>query len=77
MSTKQQGNCGTGGRQPDNQTLIREFMHYEFLTNKKEYSDAYQLAMKAADMYNLWQTGGGGEEEVPEWLVTAAEDLML
>jgi hypothetical protein len=69
----------------DSQEVI-DYMVTEMNRNKSLYSDACELADKAADMFDLWEEREMGivdsdevmhYTEYPEWVYEAAEDIFF
>lgn len=52
----------------DSKQEVIDFMVNE--VGREIYSDPYELAMRAADMFDLWEF-----EEVPHWVYEEAEDV--
>ena len=60
----------------DKQEIV-EYMITE--KNRNHCSEPYQLADKAADMFDLWEESweyGGVDPGLPMWLLDAAEDIF-
>lgn len=57
----------------DKQEVIG-YMKSEWARNRPRYSDPYELAEAAADMFDLWEEESG-KESLPDWMHGAAEDV--
>jgi len=54
--------------------IARSLVMENHKKNKGNHSDHWELAMRIADMHDLWEERDG-QEELPEWLIEEARDV--